>query len=133
MEKVPNNVDLVFNLGVISSNNKDPKGAEKYYLRAIEINPNYANAYFNLSALKIDESQVLLEQMNKLGTSTADNKKYEALKKQRDAILEVVVKHLEKTISLDDKNTPAKTTLVSVYNALEMTDKAKALKATIKE
>lgn len=133
LEKDPNNVDLVFNLGVISSNNKDPKGAEKYYLRAIEINPNYANAYFNLSALKIDESQVLLEQMNKLGTSAADNKKYEALKKQRDAILEVVVKHLEKTISLDDKNTAAKTTLVSVYNALEMTDKAKALKATIKE
>ncbi|RZK12134.1 MAG: tetratricopeptide repeat protein [Flavobacterium sp.] len=133
LEKDPNNVDLVFNLGVISNNNKDPKGAEKYYLRAIEINPNYANAYFNLSALKIDESQVLLEQMNKLGTSAADNKKYDALKKQRDAILQVVVSHLEKTISLDDKNTAAKTTLVSVYNALEMNDKAKALKATIKE
>ncbi|MDR6968066.1 tetratricopeptide (TPR) repeat protein [Flavobacterium arsenatis] len=133
LEKDPNNVDLIFNLGVISNNNKDPKGAEKYYLRAIEINPNYANAYYNLSALKIDESQVLLDQMNKLGTSAADNKKYEALKKQRDAILLLVVSHLEKTVSLDDKNTAAKTTLVSVYNALEMTDKAKALKATIKE
>lgn len=133
LEKDPNNVDLIFNLGVISANNKDVKSAEKYYLRAIEINPNYANAYFNLSALKIDESQVLLEQMNKLGTSAADNKKYDALKKQRDAILQVVVNHLEKTISLDDKNNVAKSTLVSVYNALEMMDKAKALKATIKE
>jgi len=133
LEKDPNNVDLVFNLGVISNNNKDPKTAEKYYLRALEINPNYANAYFNLSALKIDESQVLLDQMNKLGTSAADNKKYDALKKQRDQLLEVIVGYLEKTISLDSKNNDAKTVLVSVYNALEMTDKAKALKATIKE
>lgn len=133
LEKDPNNVDLIFNLGVISANNKDAKNAEKYYLRATEIDPKYANAYFNLAALKIDESQVLLEQMNKLGTTPAENKKYDALKKQRDALLHVIVGHLEKTISLDSKNNDAKISLVSVYNALEMNDKAKALKATIKE
>lgn len=133
LEKDPNNVDLIFNLGVISNNNKDAKNAEKYYLRAIEINPSYANAYYNLSALKIDESQALLDQMNKLGTSAADNKKYDALKKQRDDLLLVVVGHLEKTIQLDNKNKDAKVVLVSVYKALEMTDKAKALKATIEE
>lgn len=133
LEKQPNNAELIFNLGVISYSNKDYKNAEKYYLKVIELNPKYANAYFNLAALKIDESQVLLEQMNKLGTSAAENKKYDALKKQRDALLTGVVGYLEKTISLDDKNNDAKLTLVSVYNALEMTDKAKSLKATIKE
>lgn len=129
LEKNPRNVDLIFNLGVISSENKDVASAEKYYLKAIEIDPNYANAYFNLSSLKIDESTKILETMNKLGTSEADNKKYAALKKQRDEVLQVVVKHLEKTVSLDDKNIEAKKVLVSVYSALEMTAKAKELKA----
>ncbi|MBC7557550.1 MAG: hypothetical protein H7195_11385, partial [Chryseobacterium sp.] len=49
--------------------------------------------------------------------------------KQRDEVLQVVVKHLEKTVSLDDKNIEAKKVLVSVYSALEMTAKAKELKA----
>lgn len=131
LEKNPRNVDLIFNLGVISSENKDVASAEKYYLKAIEIDPNYANAYFNLSSLKIDESTKILETMNKLGTSEADNKKYAMLKKQRDEVLQVVVKHLEKTVSLDDKNNEAKKVLVSVYSALEMTAKAKELKAKI--
>ncbi|WP_026704888.1 tetratricopeptide repeat protein [Flavobacterium soli] len=133
LEKDPNNVDLIFNLGVISSNNKDLKNAEKYYNQALSINPNYANAYYNLSAIRIDESQVLLDQMNKLGTSAADNKKYDVLKKQREEVLKGAITNLEKTISLDDKNVEAKKVLINVYNALEMTDKAKALKATMKE
>ena len=131
LEKNPRNVELIFNLGVISSENKDVAGAEKYYLKAIEIDPNYSNAYFNLSSLKIDESTKILETMNKLGTSDADNKKYAILKKQRDEVLQVVLKHLEKTVTLDDKNNEAKKVLVSVYNALEMTAKAKELKAKI--
>lgn len=129
LEKNPRNAELVFNLGVISSNNKDAASAEKYYLKAIEIDPNYSNAYYNLSSLKIDESTKVLDVMNKLGTSEADNKKYAALKKQRDEILKVAVTYLEKTIALDDKNNEAKKVLVSVYNALEMTAKAKELKA----
>jgi hypothetical protein len=43
--------------------------------------------------------------------------------------LKVAVSYLEKTITLDDKNNEAKKVLVSVYNALEMTSQAKALKA----
>jgi tetratricopeptide (TPR) repeat protein len=48
LEKDPNNADLVFNLGVISANAKNTADAEKYYLKAIEINPKYTNAYLTL-------------------------------------------------------------------------------------
>ena len=131
LEKDPTNADLVYNLGVISSQNKDNKNAEKYYLRAIELKPDMANAYFNLSAVRIDEAQVLLDQMNKLGTSAADNKKYDGLKVKRDTILKDIVQLLEKTTSLDKKNKDAKGVLLSVYKALEMKDKAKALDAEL--
>lgn len=131
LEKDPKNADLVYNLGVISGQNKDNVNAEKYYLRAIELNPNMANAYFNLSAVRIDESQSLLDQMNKLGTSAADNKKYDALKSKRDEKLNNVVVLLEKTISLDKNNRPAKEVLLTVYKALEMKEKTKALDAEL--
>lgn len=131
LEKDPNNADLVYNLGVVSGQNKDNANAEKYYLRAIEINPQMGNAYFNLSAVRIDEAQQILDEMNKLGTSAADNKKYDLLKTKRDGVLKNVVVLLEKTISVDNKNKSAKEVLVNVYKALEMNEKAKALQAEL--
>lgn len=131
LEKDPTNADLVYNLGVVSGQNKDSKNAEKYYLKAIELNPKMANAYFNLSAVRIDEAQVLLDQMNNLGTSASDNKKYDALKIKRDQVLQNVVQLLEKAIGLDDKNKSAKEVLLTVYKALEMKEKAKVLQAKL--
>lgn len=131
LEKDPNNKELVFNLGITSKNNKDFVNAEKYFLRVLEIDPNFTNAHLLLGAQKIDEAQLILEQMNKLGTTQADNKKYDILKKQRDAILLKSIDYLEKYVALEPTAKEAKTTLLSVYNALEMTDKAKALKATM--
>lgn len=131
LEKNPNNADLVYNLGVVSGQNKDNENAEKYYLRAIEIEPNMANAYFNLSAIRIDDAQLILDEMNKLGMSTADTKKYEVLKVKRDTVLKEVVRLLEKTISIDNKNRDAKEVLLTVYKALEMKEKTKALEAEL--
>jgi tetratricopeptide (TPR) repeat protein len=130
--KQPNNADLVFNLGVISNNNNEKVDAEKYYKRAIEIDPKYANAYLNLAILKLEPEKGLIDKMNKLGTSPADNKKYEVLKKQREDVFKGVIPYLEKAVELNDKNPDVNKTLLSVYNALDMTDKAKALKLRIK-
>jgi Tfp pilus assembly protein PilF len=67
-----NDADLVFNLGVISGNAKDVANAEKYYLRAMEIDPKYVNAYINLAALKLEAEKPIIDEMNKLGTSDKD-------------------------------------------------------------
>ena len=131
LAKDPNNADLVYNLGVVSSQNKDFENAEKYYKRAIELKANFANAYFNLAAIRIDQAQVILDQMNLLGTTAAENKKYDELKGKRDTLLKEVVGLLEKTTSLDSKNIDAKEVLLSVYKALEMKEKAKALDAEL--
>ncbi|OYU80088.1 MAG: hypothetical protein CFE23_11145 [Flavobacterium sp. BFFFF1] len=133
LEKDPNNAELVFNLGVISYNNKDYANAEKFYKRVSEINPKYKGVDFNMSALKLDNAQNLLDQMNKLGTSPADNKKYDELKKQRDAVLKESVTYLERAMEAEPTDLDIKRSLVSVYKALDMMDKAAALKATIKE
>lgn len=129
LEKDPNNADLVFNLGVISSGAKNNADAEKYYLRAIEINPNYTNAYLNLAALKLEAEKPIIDEMNKLGTSAKDMKRYDVLKAQREAVFKGVIPYLKKANELDPKNEDVSKTLLGVYSALEMTAEAKALKA----
>lgn len=133
LAKNPNNADLVFNLGVISYNNKELTDAEKYYLKAIEIDPKYGNAYLNLAILKLDAEKVLIEKMNKLGTSAPEMKKYDVLKKQREDVYKSAIPYLKKVVELDPENVDAIRTLVGVYNAIELFDEAKALKALLKK
>ncbi|WP_298223110.1 tetratricopeptide repeat protein [Flavobacterium sp.] len=128
LAKNPNDADLVYNLGVIAGKT-DAVEAEKYYKRAIEIKPDYTSAYLNLAILKLDADKKIIEEMNKLGTSEKDNKRYEVLKKQRTDMFNGALPYLEKAYELDSKNEDVATTLLNVYGALEMTDKKKALKA----
>ncbi len=129
LEKNPNNVELIFNLGVVSYNNKDLVEAEKLYTKVIAIDPNYSMAYLSLANLKLDNRNLIVDQMNKLGSSTIDTKKYDFLKKQSEKILTTdVLPLLEKANQIDSTNVDTKTLLIRIYGALDMTDKAKALK-----
>ncbi|WP_333601138.1 tetratricopeptide repeat protein [Flavobacterium sp.] len=125
----PNNADLIYNLGVISANANKLDDAEKYYKKALEINPNYFNANLNLAELKLRSDEKWVTEMNKLGTTEKDNKRYEVLKGLRNENFKAALPYLEKAVEVDSTNEAANKTLLSVYRALEMTDKAKALKA----
>lgn len=128
--KNPNDADLFFNLGVISAKSKDGLAeAEKNYIKAIQIDPKYKNAYINLAVLKLDGDTKILDQMNKLGTSPADEKKYQVLRIKRQDLLKGALPYLEKAEELFTGDADIKSTLLNVYNALDMTEKAKALKA----
>lgn len=129
LQNDPNNKELLFNLGVISSNAKNPVDAEKYYRKVIEIDPNYANAYLNLAALKLEDEKPIIDEMNKLGTSAKDMKRYDVLKGNREKVFRDVIPFLKKANELDPKNQDVSKTLIGVYKALEMTAEAKALQA----
>ncbi|MGL2994546.1 tetratricopeptide repeat protein [Flavobacterium sp. TSSA_36] len=131
LTKNPNDADLVFNLGVLSANAKNTADAEKYYNKVVEINPNYTNAYINLAALKLENEKPIIDEMNKLGTSNNDMKRYDVLKKKREDLFKSTIPFLKKAVELDPKNTDVAKTLMNVYSALEMTAEYKALKAKI--
>ena len=133
IEKNPNDATLVFNLGVVSANTKQLKEAEKFYRRAFEIDPNYVDAYINLSEILLRGDEPIFQELNKLGTSDKDNKRYEVLSAQRKAIFNSIVPLLEKALLIKEDNVAAQKTLLSMYKVLEMTDKAKELKAKIKQ
>lgn len=133
IEKNPNDADLIFNLGVISANAKNAAEAEKYYKRVIEINPKYTNAYINMAALKLDDEKAIIDEMNKLGTSANDMKRYDVLKAKRDNLFKSTIPYLEKAHELNPTDIDIAKTLLNVYNALEMMPEAKALKVKVKE
>ncbi|MHC5202221.1 tetratricopeptide repeat protein [Myroides sp. LJL119] len=129
LAKNPNDDVLLYNLGVTSFQAGKLDEARKYYLEAIRINPKSENAYLNLAFLKLQKDEEITNEINSLGMSAADNKRYEVLLEQKKAMYRDAMNDLEKVISINPENNDAIATLKGIYNALEMTDKLNALNA----
>jgi len=117
IEKDPNNAILYFNLGVVNNDLGDTKSARSFYEKAIEIDPEYESAYFNLTSLILAGEADIVEEMNSLGTSRADNARYDTLKTEREALYLECVPFLEKLIGIN-KNKEAIKTLMNIYGVI---------------
>lgn len=128
IEKEPNNADLHYNVGVIYMNNKEIEKARESFDNVMRLDPTNANAALNLSTSYLEEGNSLVEQMNSLGNSRADDLKYEELKKKKASLFEQAAQTL-----VDFKNNNSKVPnsileqLKNIYNALGETAKAKAI------
>ena len=129
IQKDPMNPELQYNLGVISSETDDYEGSKKYYLKAIELKPDYINAYINLSALILGQEESILDEMNSLGSSAADDRKYDELKAKRNQLYLDAIPYLESAFGIDPSNYQAARTLANIYSAVGDSDKYKEYKA----
>jgi tetratricopeptide (TPR) repeat protein len=118
LKKDSSNAVLYFNLGVVNSEQGDDVLAREYYEKAIEIDPSMENAYLNLVALILENESKIVEQMNSLGNSRADNLKYDKLKKERETLYKECVPILKQLIALDDSNLEAVQTLKNIYGTI---------------
>ena len=125
----PNNAELQYNLGVVSAESNDIENATKYYQNAIELKPDYTNAYINLAALILGQEEGILSQMNALGSSASDDRKYDQLKAERNQLYLDAIPYLEKAIGIDSTNFQAAKTLSNIYSATGNTEKFKEFKA----
>ncbi len=129
----PDNPTLYYNLGVSAEQLGDLKGAREYYEKAIELDPKLENAYVNLATATLAKEKELVEQMNKLGTSPAENKKYQELNKKRKKYYREALPYLEKVVEINPKNLDALRTLLNIYYQLAEDEKAKKINSQIKE
>lgn len=132
-EKDPNNAELLYNLGVLAAEGGNKEESIKYYERAIKIDPGYVDAYNNLAVVILEGEAGIVEEMNNLGTSSADNKKYDELKEKRTELYNSAIPYLEKALELRESNMDAARTLMNIYSALGQTDKFKAMRAKVEE
>ena len=130
IEQDPNNATLYFNLGVVNYQNGKKEEAKSYYEKTIEIDPNFESGYLNLVSLILDGEAALVEEMNGLGNSRADNARYDVLKKSREDIYKECVTILESLIGIN-KNEEAIKTLMNIYGTLGDNDGFMKMKALI--
>ena len=91
IEKEPNNAVLYYNLGVVSAELGEKDVAISYYQTSIDLDPSNENSYLNLVALILDGEEDIVSEMNSLGTSRADNMKYDELKESRENLYKQTV------------------------------------------
>lgn len=127
----PNNPELLFNLGIVSAEGGDAETAKKYYNKALQIKPDYTDVHNNMAVLILSQEQSIIEQMNALGSSAADNKKYDELKEKRSQLYAEAIPYLETTLKLRPTDLQAAKTLVNIYSALGETAKMKEMKLKV--
>lgn len=131
VEKDPNNPSLFYNLGVMAAENGDMAKAKEYYQKGLNLKGDDINTNFNMAALILEGEKPLVEKMNSLGTSSADNRKYDALQKERNELYKSAIPYLEKILSVDSKNIDAAKTLKNIYGVLADMENVKKMKAII--
>ncbi len=133
VELDPENPSLYYNLGVASEELGDKDSAREYYLKAAELDEEMVNAYINLAALTLSEEREIVEEMNNLGNSKADNKKYQELNEKKKQFYIDALPYLEKATELDPTNMNALQTRLNIYYQVGEDEKAEELQKKIKE
>tara|TARA_B100000900_G_scaffold231356_1_gene196490 strand:+ start:642 stop:1916 length:1275 start_codon:yes stop_codon:yes gene_type:complete len=131
LEIEPNNVDLIFNLGVVNAEKGHFEDAISYYNKVIEIDSDYTKAYLNAAAMILEKEEPMIEEMNSLGTSTADYNRYDELKIERENLYREAIPYLEKVFELEDDNLNAARTLRNIFSQLDETESYNKYKAIV--
>ena len=104
LEIDPLNADLLYNLGVVSSDRGDLESAKMYYNKAISVDPNYTRAYLNMVTIIFKELKIVEQKMNKLGNSTADYNKYDAFKVDLNDLYTIAIPYLNYVLKIEPEN-----------------------------
>ena len=130
IEQDPNNATLYFNLGVINAQKGNREDARVYYKKTIELDSNFESGYLNLVSLILEGETAIVEEMNGLGNSRADNARYDELKIKRENLYRECVPILEKLVDIN-KNQEAIKTLMNIYGTLGNNEGFKKMKELV--
>lgn len=115
----PTNANLYFAQGTVYDRTDNKDEAAKSYKKAIEINPSYFDAYYNLGAMYFNEAAELANKANEIKSNT----EYAKAKDKFEAKFKDAMPYLEKAheINPDDVNTMV--SLKQLYARLNEMDK----------
>lgn len=122
----PTEPTLYYNVGVMNMNQNKVDEAITNFKKAIELKPDYSDAYNNIGAAIIERSAPIIEEMNK---SLSDFDKYDKLQAQQFEIYNEAVPFYEKAHEFSSDNINIIKTLMGLYENLDMQDKLTEIKA----
>jgi len=118
-EKDPNNPQFYSAEAHLYDKIGDKENAKANYLKAIELDESFLEAYYNLGVLYFNEGVALTEKANEI----TNNTEYEKAKKLADDKFTESLPYLEKAYELNPKETSILNTLKTLYYRLQMNDK----------
>lgn len=133
IDKDPKNKTLYFVAGIAYSANKQVDKAEESYKKALEIDPSYSDAIYNLAVIYINKGNDYINEANKLPNTKSTEAKYNDLKNKFQDQLNKALPLLEKARELNPKDASTLTTLREVYVKLNKLDKAAEVKKALDE
>ncbi|NTW25568.1 MAG: tetratricopeptide repeat protein [Lentimicrobium sp.] len=129
VQKDPTNPTIYYAVGVNYFTMNNLVEAEKNYIKAIELKPDYFEANYNLGALYVNQAATEIEKANKLPLSATAE--YDALKLDADNILKKSIPYLEQASALDPTDKSTLLSLKEIYTRLNMLDKRKEVEAKL--
>jgi tetratricopeptide (TPR) repeat protein len=125
IENNPNNVNLYQILGQSYEQIGEQDKALETYKKAIEVQPDYGNAIFNVAAIYINRASEDYNVARNLPLE--ESKKYEELKAKGDESLKLALPYLERSLELTPNDEDVINALKDAYKNLQMTEELKAL------
>lgn len=98
--------------------------AEKPLLKATELDPELADAWYSLGTIQVERANAYVEKLNAKGLTNAE---YEKLKKEQKGFYEAALPYFEKSLELNPEDLYTVSALKKVYYQLEMSDKMKEM------
>lgn len=132
---------------------KDPEGASTYYMmlgdaaikkgkedaakemfeKAIKADPTSLDAYNNMANIYLSKQEAIVNEMNTLGMSKADTKRYDQLSAERNELLNKALPYIEKIYEIDPENMEVIQSLYQLHSQLRNRDEAQKYKSILDE
>jgi tetratricopeptide (TPR) repeat protein len=126
-KKESSNPSIYFAKGTLFEKVGEDEKALQAYKQALEIDPDYFNAHFNIGALHYNNAVELYD----IANSKEDLDEYNAAKAVADKELAKTLPYMEKAHELRPNDRPVLETLQTVYYRLQMMDKYEEVKAKL--
>jgi len=128
-EQFYDNAIVFFAKGVAFDNIGMAEEAERFYLRSIELDPNFFDAVFNLAAHYVTRGVAIRAEANEVPMN--QQARYEELTELGNQMFRNAIPMLEKANEMQPNNIPVMTTLRDIYVHLRMMDRAAEITAEI--
>jgi len=121
IDQDPTNATFYFALGTLHEKQGNEKEAIDVYEKAIEINDDYFDAFYNLGALYYNKGVAQIEVANAVPPN--ENERYEAELEKANVWFKKALPYMERCLVLDPEHQMTLESLKNLYYRLQMMDK----------
>jgi tetratricopeptide (TPR) repeat protein len=126
VEADPKNESVLFVLGVTYEKNNNPAEAEKVYNRALELNPTYFDAHYNLAVMSYNRGIEKFKECDAI--PPRETARFDACKAETKGVFASAAEHFKVCYEQDPTQASMKKVLQECYRKSGQADKATDLK-----